>query len=74
MTRTLVSIIPPVSNCRLSDSEFVDQLIATADEALLAQMQELERIPSDQRRRYWRCLLEAMNEDEAMPIAVTHSA
>ena len=66
MTRTLPSVIAQSGGLNPADGRAVRRLIDKADELMIGQVKELGHIPSTKRRRYWRCLLQAMIEDQAI--------
>ncbi len=66
MAGTLPGVIAKFGGVSLNNESAISRLIETADGLLLAQVRELGRIPTTQRRRYWQCLLEAMIEDKAV--------
>lgn len=66
MTRTLPSVIAQAGAVNPANTRAVRRLIDTADDLLLAQVEEFNHVNSSKRRRYWRCLLNAMIEDCAI--------
>ena len=66
MTRTLPVVLAESGGLNSKDSRAVRRLIDKADALLLAQVEELAHVNLTTRRRYWRCLLQAMLEDKAI--------
>lgn len=66
MTRMLPGVIAQSGGVNPANTRAVRRLIDTADDLLLAQVEEFNHVTSTKRRRYWRCLLNAMIEDRAI--------
>ena len=74
MTRTLPGVLAESGGVNPKDSRAVRRLIDKADTLLLAQVEELAHVASTTRRRYWRCLLQAMIEDKAVTFRSTRKS
>lgn len=66
MTRTLPGVIAQAGAFNPANTRAVRRLIDTADDLLLAHVEEFNHVSSTKRRRYWRCLLNAMIEDRVI--------